>query len=782
MTFKHKLAHRLALLRDSSIAAAILLAACEQPISLTNPGSAGVAQLLISPKIITMYPAQTTDVMAVAFTAAGDTATGVSVTWSVTGGTLLSTTSSGGKHYGQYKSGGQTGKYKVVATAGGVSDSASVTVAQVPVATVVVNPASATVNLGQTVQLTATPQDSTGAPLTGRSVTWASNNGSVATVNATGLVSTGAVGSATITATSEGKSGTAAITVVLVPVASVTVSPASASVQPGGTVQFSATPKDASGNPLTGRAIAWSSSAPGIATVSGGGLVTGVAAGTATITATSEGKTGTAAVTVNNVPVASVSVAPASASVQPGGTVQLSATPKDASGNPLTGRAIAWSSSAPGIATVNGGGLVTGVAAGTATITATSEGKTGTAAVTVNSVPVASVTVSPATASIVVGQTVQLSATPKDASGNVLTGRVITWASNNGSVATVNGTGLVTALAAGTVVITVACESATGTAGVTVTNVPVASVTVSPATASLLVGQTVQLTATPKDVNGNPLSGRLVAWVSSNSGLASVTGGLVTGVATGSATITATSEGQSGTAAITVTAAPPPSGTWPNQPTGWTVINDYDMHALNNGGWTNGYPSDISAGLIGVTSDATGPYSPPSVWQFAFPIGYTGGGAPLEYLTFASTNVAYMGFYWKPSNPWQGHPSGVNKIVEFRDNTAGFGSYFLKMLGTAPPYHTEVTFETDQPTVNYDENQDTTPVALGQWHLMEFLVDGNSNTVKWWMDGKLKGSYSGVHYGGAFMQAEVTPIWGGINGTKTENDFYWFDHVHISKP
>jgi len=694
MTFKHKLAHRLALLRGS-IAAAILLAACEKPISLTNPGSP-VAQLLVSPKNITMYPAQTTDVMAVGFTATGDTATAIAVSWSVTGGTLVGTSTNGGKHYGQYKSGNQTGKYKVVASAGGVSDSASITVAQVPVAAVQVNPASATVNLGQTVQLTATPQDSTGAPLTGRSVTWASNNGSVATVNANGLVTTSAVGSATVTATSEGKSGTAAITGTLVPVASVSVSPASASVQPGG-------------------------------------------------------------------------------------TVQLSATPRDASGNPLTGRAIAWSSSAPGIATVNGGGLVTGVAAGAATITASSEGKSGTAAVTVNSVPVASVTVSPATATIMVGQNVQFTATPKDANGNVLTGRPVTWATNNGGVATVNGSGLVTALAAGTVIVTAACESATGTAGITVTNVPVASVTVSPATASIPVGQTVQLTATPKDANGNPLSGRVVTWISSNSGMASVNGGLVAGVATGSATITATSEGQSGTAAITVTASPPPpSGTWPNAPAGWTVINDYDMHALNNGGWTN----DVG-GTITIGNDPSAPLSPPSVWHIPFPIGFPAGGvSPAnEYLATAGFSDVYVGLWVRFSNPWQGHPTGRNKIFDYLDISGGsiVGIYFLELLGSAPPYHTIVILQTQ--SVNLDENQDTTPTTVGVWHQWEMLLKRSDGTAKWWIDGKLKGSYTNVPYtaGAKFTQAEVNPIWGGVSpGAKTENDFIDYDHVHLT--
>jgi hypothetical protein len=82
-------------------------------------------------------------------------------------------------------------------------------------------------------------------------------------------------------------------------------------------------------------------------------------------------------------PVATVTVAPNPASVAEEATVQLSATLKDANGNTLTGRSITWSSDATSVATVDGNGLVTGVAAGSATVTATSETKTGASALTV---------------------------------------------------------------------------------------------------------------------------------------------------------------------------------------------------------------------------------------------------------------------------------------------------------------------------------------------------------------------------------------------------------------
>ena len=95
----------------------------------------------------------------------------------------------------------------------------------------------------------------------------------------------------------------------------------------------------------------------------------------------------TAFINVTTQPVASIVVAPADASIAAGATVQLQATVTDASGATLTGRKITWSSSAGTIATVNGSGLVTGVASGSATVTAMCEGKTASAAITVTGGP-----------------------------------------------------------------------------------------------------------------------------------------------------------------------------------------------------------------------------------------------------------------------------------------------------------------------------------------------------------------------------------------------------------
>ncbi len=167
--------------------------------------------------------------------------------------------------------------------------------------------------------------------------------------------------------------------------ASVTVSPASGSLQVGATVQLAAVTKDAAGNLLTGRTVNWTISNSAVVTVSASGLVTGIAPGSATITATSEGQSGTAAMTVTKVPMATVTVTPAIASMLMGATLQLTATPKDSLGNLVTGRVITWSTNAPGVAAVSASGQVTGLAVGVATITATSEGQSDTAALTVAS-------------------------------------------------------------------------------------------------------------------------------------------------------------------------------------------------------------------------------------------------------------------------------------------------------------------------------------------------------------------------------------------------------------
>jgi len=175
-----------------------------------------------------------------------------------------------------------------------------------------------------------------------------------------------------------------------VPVASVSLTPSAATVIAGTTQILQAAALDAKGATLTGRPFTWQVTPPSVAVITQGGVVTAVSPGTATATASSEGKVGSAVITVIPVPVATVSVTPSVREITIGATVQLLADPRDAMGNPLVGRVVTWTTSAPNVATVGSAGLVTGIATGTALISASSEGVSTPATITVrdpNAVP-----------------------------------------------------------------------------------------------------------------------------------------------------------------------------------------------------------------------------------------------------------------------------------------------------------------------------------------------------------------------------------------------------------
>jgi len=163
-------------------------------------------------------------------------------------------------------------------------------------------------------------------------------------------------------------------------VATIAVSPSTASIAAGGTQQFSATAKDSSGNTISGVTFTWASSATSVATVNSSGLATGVSAGTSQITASASGVTSSAdSLTVTPPTVATIMVSPSSPSIDVGGTQQFSATAKDNNGNTISGVTFTWASSATNVATIDSTGLATGVSTGTTQITASANGVTSTA-------------------------------------------------------------------------------------------------------------------------------------------------------------------------------------------------------------------------------------------------------------------------------------------------------------------------------------------------------------------------------------------------------------------
>ncbi|MES2524449.1 MAG: Ig-like domain-containing protein [Gemmatimonadota bacterium] len=526
-------------------AALVLLAGCGGGAT----DNARVGGIELTPAAATVRTGASLPISASVRDESGNIVNGAQLFWS-SSDTSIATVSSAGVVLAR-----SPGSAKVAVSALGVSATATVTVSNREVAAVQVTPAAVTVLVGATTPLSARTTDAQGQELAGRVIAWTTDNQAIATVNAQGIVSGQAAGTARITATSEGKTGSAVVTVQSVPVASVVVTPARDTLTIGETVQLVGTARDANNLTLSGRSFTWSSANNSIVSVSSTGLVTANGIGSTTVQATSEGRNGTATLVVVQRPVETVTLTPASGSVVVGGTLALTARTADASGNTLSGRPVAFSTSNGAIAAVNTSGVVTGVATGTVTITATSEGKTGTAEVRVDPQPVSTVQVAPPTGTLTIGDNLQLTATARTSSGAVVSGRTVTWRSGAPSIASVSATGQVTALTEGTAIVIADVDGVTGSSTITVRRAAVATVTLTPAadTITRFVGA-VQLTATLRDSKGAIITGRTITWTSSDEQVAFVSssGRVSAGSRIGIATITATVEGVSGTARITV--------------------------------------------------------------------------------------------------------------------------------------------------------------------------------------------------------------------------------------
>lgn len=244
-----------------------------------------------------------------------------------------------------------------------------------------------------------------------------------------------------------------------------------------------------------------------------------------------------------------VEVEPRISSVTTGQTVQLTAQPKDAAGNAMSGGTVSWKSLDTLVATVSTSGLVTALSSGSTAIIATTLGQNGSASINAVGV-VSAVFITGSTGNLPMGQSVQLQASAREANGRELFRPDVTWASSAPSVATVSATGLVTSVSQGTTTISAVVDGKTGTLAMTILPPPpVATVAIAPNSGYLPTAVGVPLTVTLRDANNGLLTdGRIVTYSTSNAAVATVSStGVVTAQTPGNVTITATSEGKSGT-------------------------------------------------------------------------------------------------------------------------------------------------------------------------------------------------------------------------------------------
>jgi len=351
-----------------------------------------------------------------------------------------------------------------------------------------------------------------------KTITWASENTAVATVNSAGMVTGVGAGTTKITGTSV-SGNTAECTITVTPeimASNISLDISSKTLQRNETVKLNAT---LSPNDVSDKTITWTSDNTDVATVSNTGMVRAVAYGNATITATSSnGLTATCAISVVN-PATGITLDKTTAAIYKGQTVSLNAEVVP----DTTTDTVTWSSNNTNVATVSANGVVTGKSAGTAVISVTAGEITETCTVTVKN---PTVTLKAASNKMEVGATYKVetkSVTPST--------EKVAYKSSDTKVATVNSTtGVVTAKAAGTAKITATTTNgATAVCTITV-NKPSIKIT---GKSSVKVGKKITLIATPKGVKGT------VKWSVNKPKFAKINKGKLTGKAKGTVTVTA---------------------------------------------------------------------------------------------------------------------------------------------------------------------------------------------------------------------------------------------------
>ena len=465
------------------------------------------------------------------------------------------------------------GTSNISATFGGIVGTTTLTVSAVlnPLVSIAVTPATASVAANSTQQFAATGTYADGSTQNiTSSVAWSASTG--ATITAGGLATGVTPGTSTIMAASSSISGTATLTITN-PLVSIAVTPSPASVAVGYTQAFAATGTYADGTAsVITSIVTWASANTSVATISNSagtqGVANGLAAGSTSITATLGPVTSPpVTLTVTNATVTSIAVSPPNPSIPLGNQQQFTATGtfSDGSTHDITNN-VTWTSSDPTKVNIIASGFATGVAVtGTpVTITATDKRSSvqGTTTATVNAGNLVSIAITPSATNLAVGTSRQYIATGTLTNGSTLDiTHQTTWTSSDPFNATVNN-GLVKALTGNCaskcpVIITATLASISQTVTVSVNNVSATSITVTPITASIPAGVTQLFTATAtfSDATTQDISAN-ASWSSDNTAVATVNViGRALGISAGTANITATFGGQSGTAQLTVSTA-----------------------------------------------------------------------------------------------------------------------------------------------------------------------------------------------------------------------------------
>lgn len=522
-----------------------------------------------------------------------------SVTWSSNAANVAAVDATG------LATGVASGSTAITATSGTVSGSANLTVTAAKLTSIDISPDGDSIPVGGQDQLLLTGTYSDGTTQTITTATWSSSDSTLASVDPnTGLV-TGVADSSgnaiTITAQAGGLTNTTTIYVTSAVAESIFLSPATASIASGTTLQYTVNGvfSDGSTQPLTS-GLSWSSSAPSVAGISSAGLAAGATPGQSTITATYGSMTATATLTVTAATLKAIVVTPPVPTVGINGTVQFTATGvfTDNSTQDLTSQ-VTWISSASSVALISSTGLASALSNGTATVTASDQGLSGSATLTVTTATLVSIAVTPANPIVPPHAKIQMTAIGTFSDGTTVPLSGVTWYTNTGRYASVSGSGLVrTKRSSGqTVAVYAKLNGIVGQTSLTITSMSVTSLQIAPANPSMAIGTTEQFQLIGLFSDGVTTVDltKSAQWQTSNYKDAVINrSGLAMGLAAGSVTVTGSYGGLTpATTTLTVSNATLQSITV--APAAQTVIIGGLQPFTATGSFSDGSTQDITA-------------------------------------------------------------------------------------------------------------------------------------------------------------------------------------------
>ena len=518
-------------------------------------GSASLTGLIVTPPAATVIVSKTQSLQATgSFSDGSSKDLTASVTWSSADATTASVSPAG------VVTGAATGVTTVTAQSGSFSASTQITVTSAnqcatPVS-IAVTPANPTVpvNTSQQLVATGTNSDASTCDITDL-VTWSSSTIAKATVTAGGLVKGVAAGSATITATLGSVTGSTSVTVTAPSISSISVTPDDMTLAIGVGQQYTASAIYSDGSIedlVTG--VVWTSSNSTVATIDSNGLATTLAAGTTTITATVGTFTDSSVITVVAAHLQTITLTPTNVTMAAGTQQQFAAVGNFDDGSTQVLTSALWSSSAANVVTVDQNGLALAVGVGSSTISVTSGTVSASTSVTVSTATLVSLAILPANSSMPNNATKQfsVSGTFSDNSTQDMTQSVL-WSSSAPAVATITNLGFVSSLSTGTTTITAMLGSVSNSTTLTVSNVKLVSIAISPSNGRVQIGTSLKFTAVGTYSDGSTATLVTVSWRSSKNNLANMRGnGILHAKKAGTLTVTASAFGVTGSTSVTI--------------------------------------------------------------------------------------------------------------------------------------------------------------------------------------------------------------------------------------